>query len=195
MAQRMVLVAEVAAYKRAHGIRIRDAERERTLIEDRRSRSDGPYTPVDFSGDQWHSTADAIAVTVVPSVSGRARHIRVVVRNRGSQEATGVSVHVRFARMVDGVPRYPDPAWQNVMTNSLASVPAHDGATPGETLFGPFDWEPAHSGTYAILVDATCALDRSNLDPTANYPCTTVAGPTELLVAFDNNLGLVLVTV
>ncbi|MES2524439.1 MAG: bifunctional chorismate mutase/prephenate dehydrogenase [Gemmatimonadota bacterium] len=46
MAQRMVLVAEVAAYKRAHGIRIRDAERERTLIEDRRSRADALGLPV-----------------------------------------------------------------------------------------------------------------------------------------------------
>src|SRR5688572_11364419 len=45
MAQRMVLVAEVAAYKRAHGIRIRDAERERTLIEDRRSRADALGLP------------------------------------------------------------------------------------------------------------------------------------------------------
>ena len=32
MARRMALVAEVAAYKRAHGIRIRDAQRERTEI-------------------------------------------------------------------------------------------------------------------------------------------------------------------
>ena len=39
MARRMALVAEVAAYKRAHGIRIRDAERERTLLEDRRLRA------------------------------------------------------------------------------------------------------------------------------------------------------------
>ena len=39
MARRMALVAEVAAYKRAHGIRIRDADRERSLLEDRRLRA------------------------------------------------------------------------------------------------------------------------------------------------------------
>jgi chorismate mutase/prephenate dehydrogenase len=39
MARRMALVAEVAAYKRAHGIRIRDAERERSLLDDRRLRA------------------------------------------------------------------------------------------------------------------------------------------------------------
>ncbi|HYW29949.1 MAG TPA: bifunctional chorismate mutase/prephenate dehydrogenase [Gemmatimonas sp.] len=47
MAQRMVLVAEVAAYKRTHGIRIRDAERERTLIEDRRARADALGLPTE----------------------------------------------------------------------------------------------------------------------------------------------------
>jgi chorismate mutase / prephenate dehydrogenase len=35
VARRMALVAEVAAYKRQHGIRIRDAARERDLLQDR----------------------------------------------------------------------------------------------------------------------------------------------------------------
>jgi hypothetical protein len=34
-ARRMALVAEVAAYKRAHGLRVRDAARERELLADR----------------------------------------------------------------------------------------------------------------------------------------------------------------
>ncbi|MEO7965158.1 MAG: chorismate mutase, partial [Gemmatimonadaceae bacterium] len=34
-ARRMALVGEVAAYKRAHGLRIRDAQREREVLEDR----------------------------------------------------------------------------------------------------------------------------------------------------------------
>lgn len=37
MARRMALVAEVAAYKRAHGVRIRDAQRERSVLDDRRA--------------------------------------------------------------------------------------------------------------------------------------------------------------
>ena len=40
MARRMALVAEVAAYKRAHGIRIRDPQRERDVLADRRSRAE-----------------------------------------------------------------------------------------------------------------------------------------------------------
>jgi chorismate mutase/prephenate dehydrogenase len=39
MARRMSLVAEVAAFKRAHGLRIRDAERERDVLDDRRDRA------------------------------------------------------------------------------------------------------------------------------------------------------------
>ncbi len=39
MARRMALVADVAAYKREHGIRIRDAQRERDVIADRRDRA------------------------------------------------------------------------------------------------------------------------------------------------------------
>ncbi len=39
MARRMALVAEVAAYKRAHGIRIRDPQRERDVLHDRRDRA------------------------------------------------------------------------------------------------------------------------------------------------------------
>ena len=39
MARRMALVAEVAAYKRAHGIRIRDPQREHDVLDDRRDRA------------------------------------------------------------------------------------------------------------------------------------------------------------
>ena len=39
-ARRMALVAEVAAYKRQHGLRIRDAQREREVLEDRVRRAE-----------------------------------------------------------------------------------------------------------------------------------------------------------
>jgi chorismate mutase/prephenate dehydrogenase len=39
MARRMALVAEVAAYKRLHGVRIRDPRRERDVLDDRRERA------------------------------------------------------------------------------------------------------------------------------------------------------------
>jgi chorismate mutase-like protein len=36
LAQRLALVAEAAAYKHEHGLRIHDEERERAVLEDRR---------------------------------------------------------------------------------------------------------------------------------------------------------------
>lgn len=46
MAQRMALVAEVAAYKRSHAIRIRDSLREQYVIADRRARAQSLGLPV-----------------------------------------------------------------------------------------------------------------------------------------------------
>ncbi len=45
MARRMSLVSEVAEYKREHGLRIRDAERERDVITDRRARAEALGLP------------------------------------------------------------------------------------------------------------------------------------------------------
>ncbi len=39
MARRMALVSEVAAFKRDHGVRIRDRDREREILDDRRERA------------------------------------------------------------------------------------------------------------------------------------------------------------
>ena len=46
MARRMALVADVAAYKREYGIRIRDPQRERDVIADRRARARDLGLPV-----------------------------------------------------------------------------------------------------------------------------------------------------
>jgi len=45
MARRMSLVAEVAAFKREHGVRIRDAVREREVLADRRDRAEALGLP------------------------------------------------------------------------------------------------------------------------------------------------------
>src|SRR5579859_1647858 len=39
-ARRMALVAEIAEYKRQHGLKIRDAQRERDLLTDRATRAE-----------------------------------------------------------------------------------------------------------------------------------------------------------
>jgi chorismate mutase/prephenate dehydrogenase len=45
VARRMALVGEIAAYKRQHGLRIRDPEREREIIDDRCERAEGMGLP------------------------------------------------------------------------------------------------------------------------------------------------------
>src|SRR5687768_10511257 len=40
LAKRMAIVAEIAEHKREHGVRIRDARRERDVIDDRRARAE-----------------------------------------------------------------------------------------------------------------------------------------------------------
>lgn len=47
MAKRMALVAEVAAFKRQHGLKIRDASRERELLRDRQERAKALGLPSD----------------------------------------------------------------------------------------------------------------------------------------------------
>ncbi len=47
LAQRMALVAEVAAFKRQHGLKIRDASRERELLRDRQERAKALGLPSD----------------------------------------------------------------------------------------------------------------------------------------------------
>lgn len=47
MAKRMALVAEVAAFKRQHGLKIRDASRERELLRDRHERAKALGLPSD----------------------------------------------------------------------------------------------------------------------------------------------------
>ena len=46
MARRMALIAEVAEYKRRHGVRIRDPQREHDILDDRRRRAESLGLPV-----------------------------------------------------------------------------------------------------------------------------------------------------
>ena len=55
--------------------------------------------------------------------------------------------------------------------------------------FGPFEWIPEAGTRNSLLVRATAAGDRSNIDAGSSLPCAT--GPAALadLVRTDNNLG------
>lgn len=164
-------------------------------IDDRRPQTDGPYSPVDLNTGLWHASPNAIAIQDAAEGSATSREIAVTVKNRGASPASQVRLDVLYAPVVDGaIPGYPGPEWLHV-GSATADVPGNDGAVPGETAFPPLPWEPPASGNFAILASASCAADRSNIDPATGFPGASEAGPVPFLVAFDNNLGLAIVQV
>lgn len=167
-------------------------------IKDQRPTPEGPYSPVDLRGNLWQ--ADPSALWVTTSFRGRRRRIRVQVQNRGAALADDTRVDVWVAPVQGGanptIPDFPNSlVWQH-LGSAVRSVPARSGQTPGARTFGPFRWRPPSGPQqYAILAAASCDRDLSNIDPATGHPCVTVPGPIELLVACDNNLGLITVMV
>jgi len=124
--------------------------------------------------------------------TGSHRQVFVSVQNRGKNSASKTRVDVWYAPVTGGlIPQYPDPAWR-LIDHATHNVPGRSGQTPGTRTFGPFTWTAA-AGHYAILAAASCSADRSNIDPATGYPCVTVPSPIAVLVACDNNLGLMTV--
>jgi hypothetical protein len=166
-------------------------------IEDLRPKPEGPYSPVDLLGEAWH--ADPHFVSVKKAILSRRRKIRVKVQNRGTVAATDTCVDVWLAKVLtDGTPpAFPDATRWTLLDSQTGTVPGRTGSKPGAKTFGTFSWLPPTGPTqdYAILVTATCDADRSNVDRNTNHPCATLATPINVLVASDNNLGLIKVTI
>jgi hypothetical protein len=166
-------------------------------IEDLRPKPDGPYSPVDLLGTAWQAHPDSIKVKRSPFPWVRTRKIRVKVQNRGVTTAADTRVDVWIARVTGGViPSYPDTQW-SWLASDTGTVPGA-ATVPGEATFGPFAWTPpaGPSQMYAILASASCSADPSNIDSSTGHPCVSVqGGPIQVLVACDNNLGLLTVLV
>jgi hypothetical protein len=111
--------------------------------------------------------------------------------------AVATDVRVWVAPLAAGkVPRWLDPAWVELAPATSGAAGPHDiAAGSSGRRFGPFRWQGAAAGThYAILAAATTFADESNLDPAAGLPCATSSCDVGELVAFDNNLGMRIVT-
>ncbi len=168
-------------------------------IKDLRPTPDGPYSPVDLLGRLWHAAPDSLWVRPSFWPWVRTKRIRVRVRNRGVDSAPGTRVEVWYAPVTaaGAIPAFPDPAWWKPLGSDTGTVPGQADGDPGHKTFGPFTWTPPAGPPrdYAILAAASCNADPSNIDPATGYPCASVAGPVNLLVACDNNLGLIRVTI
>lgn len=165
-------------------------------IDDRRVQTDGPYTPIDLHGSDWRADPDAITVTRVDPFTHEQQSIVVTVHNRGADAAqnTVVTVWCSIVPASGRIARFPGAAW-TLAGVQTGDVSGHNGTAPGHRRFPAMAWSPPQSGRYAVLVSASCPADNSNIDPATGFPCVTEPGPIERLVAFDNNLGLAIVTV
>ncbi len=164
-------------------------------IDDQRDQRDGPYSPVNLLGAAWHAAHGAIAVQRANPQSFTQQIVNVTVRNRGRSPAPSTTVQVWCTPLPESgqIPDYPGASW--VLVGSVnGSMPGHDGSVPGSLLFPSIIWTPSVAGIYVVLAATSSPLDRSNIDPASVYPCANLPGPTNQLVAFDNNLGLTIVS-
>lgn len=118
---------------------------------------------------------------------GYVNYVYVKLGNRGAQIATAASVDIstavgNYADTWDTDPNHWSPVNGNNTTMDVS---------PGEpsAIFGPFEWTPQAGNRNALLVRATVAGDRSNIDTGSTLPSAT--GPVVVadLVRADNNLG------
>jgi hypothetical protein len=127
-----------------------------------------------------------------PPYSGQLNYVYIALRNRGSQTAAGASIDV-FAAVGAAADQWDtvEGHWRPLQgDNTSLEVPPAQPGQPGQSPpFGPFRWTPQAGTRNALLVRATVAGDRSNIDTGSNLPCAI--GPVAVadLVRTDNNLG------
>jgi hypothetical protein len=117
---------------------------------------------------------------------GQPNYVYIILSNRGAETAVGASIDV-FATVGDAADVWDTVAgyWQPLQgSNTTADV------RPGYSVqFGPFEWTPEAGTRNSLLVRATVAGDRSNIDAGSNLPCATGPSAVADLVRTDNNLG------
>jgi hypothetical protein len=175
------------------------------FIASKRKGTPGGYEPADLASNDWQATDTSLWVRRKPSGAGdqtpkggKDNFVFARVRNRGRfvAVATEVSVWVAPLTAKGEIRAWLDAAWVKLNpTTTQAGAPRDIAPGGAGRRFGPFRWPGAVAGvSYAILVAATTFADESNLDPAAGLPCATSPCDVAELVAFDNNLGLRIVT-
>jgi hypothetical protein len=194
-----------------------DTDKDGIYLEDWRDKRDGTYTPISFLPNSqgnigWHAPPGAVWVRRIADgmaphqdpVKNQENFVYVNVRNKRKKSAAAVHVDVWVAALEAGkVPPFRDKVangkekWTHLGTRTV-NVPKAAGKTNhGKKKVGSFKWSDPAAGDYALLVSASWAGDRSNLDPTGGAPCATSTAPLglERVVACDDNLGLRVVRV
>ncbi len=141
------------------------------------------HTPPDVLWVRNSADGGASGQTPAPS---QPNYVYVILRNRGDQPATGTTVDI-FAAVGDAADTWDTTPGQWVkLQGSNTTQRVNSG---GLVTFGPFGWTPRANARNALLVRATVAGDRSNIDDNSSLPCAAGPAPVEDLVRHDNNLG------
>lgn len=174
-------------------------------------RQKGGYAPLTYLNGDWHASANAMRLTSAPNKKratapkvGVDSYLLVYLNNRGSVTSGAVTVNAWVAEVGIGgsIPGWHSAAWQPLNQTNAPGNPVVDPDSGGGGPAGPwaFKWTPASAGKrYALLAEATCDEDPSNIDPTTGLPCATVtvggadASDIDYIVSCDNNLGLIVV--
>jgi len=121
-----------------------------------------PYTPVWWENQNiWNRLAADGATTHQDPVIGVTNYAYVKVKNRGTQQATGVVVKGYHANPSAGL-SFPND-WLPMTTTQLSAsnVAASNGA---EVTVGPFQWVPFHLGHECMIMIVSATGDASNVD-------------------------------
>jgi hypothetical protein len=142
-----------------------------------------PYQPVFWENQNiWSRTSPDGGTIHQDPIVGQTNYAYVKIKNRGTQDATGVVVKGFHANPAAGL-SYPID-WLPMTTTQLAAanVPANNG---GEVTVGPFQWVPFHVGHECIFMIVSATGDASNVDNIG--PGDSI--PEWRLVPNDNNVG------
>jgi hypothetical protein len=144
----------------------------------------GTYKPVplDWHGaPAWHARKNALIV--------RNGKFFVRVRNRGDQDATGVTARVFWRKFPanSNPPNWDSGAsWQEAPNSGVPQT-----VKPGRVVeFGPFRPQRPLPDRYVLLAIADCPDDPANTNQQTSLPCSRLPTPLVDLVSGDNNLGL-----
>jgi zinc metalloprotease ZmpB len=132
----------------------------------------------------WNRRAADGGTTHEDPVVGSTNYAYVIIRNRGTMPATGITVRGFHSRPMTGLIWPAD--WAPMTT---ASLPGPASLAPGaNAMIGPFEWTPNTVGHECMLMIVSAAGDRSVVDS----PGGTVTGasiPHWRLVPHDNNIA------
>lgn len=149
-------------------------------VDDGRGGGYDPQGSFQFSSaDVWNRRAADAGTTHQEAVAGRQNFLFVRVKNRGTRSAANVVVEA-FSTRAQGERLFPTE-WTALDTPSArAAAPVASG---GETVVGPFQWNPGAEGPIAVLVSASADGDPSNAD---SVPGPVIAAR---LAHCDNNVA------